>query len=69
MLAKSLVLATGRKRTRPKRAEEILGGGAGRGDFIVQNIGKTNTISGMRDLRSNNTVVLVGDGRSKHKRV
>ena len=36
---------------------------------FVQNIGDTNTISGMHsDLRSNNTVVLVGDGRSKHKR-
>ena len=48
-----------------------IGGGAGwtPGGFIAKNIGETNAISGMHsDLRSNTTFVLVGGGRSKHKR-
>ena len=69
---KFIGLGDGKKDYQTEAGRGNTGGREGAGHVVVsfvQNIGETNTISGMHsDLRSNNTVVLVGGGRGKHKR-
>ena len=69
---KIIDLGDGKKDDQTEAGRGNIGGREGAGHVVVsfvQNIGETNTISGMHsDLRSNNTVVLVGGGRGKHKR-